>query len=109
MARSFARLFSGALLPRMLLAQSAPPAEPVSREEVIASEQARKAAQGRPPKRDRAEELILKAEKMFLVDPSGFFPYFDSVYQGGGLTPARAIAGFMATTRFGKSKGSTRS
>jgi hypothetical protein len=105
MARCLARLFIGALLPGMLLAQSAPPAEPASREEVIAAEQARKAAQGRPPKRDRAEELVLKGEKMFLVDPSGFFPYFDSVYQGGGVTLGAGYRWFYGDNTFWEVKG----
>jgi hypothetical protein len=104
-ARCLTRLFSGALVAGMLFAQSAPPAEPASREEAIASEKARKAADSRPPERDRAEEIVLRAEKLFLVDPSGFFPYFDSVYQGGGLTLGAGYRRFYGDNTFWEVKG----
>jgi hypothetical protein len=74
------------ILPGILQAQSAAPALPASRQENLAAQQAQKAQASRPPVPDRAEALIRKAEALFLETPSGWFPYFDSVYQGGGLT-----------------------
>jgi len=52
----------------------------------LAALQVEKAKVTKPYQPDRAEGLIRKFETMFLLDPSGFYPYFASVYQGGGLT-----------------------
>ena len=52
----------------------------------IAAEQAVKATQLAPPKSHWAEDLILKARQTMVEQPSGFYPYFDSVYSGGGFT-----------------------
>jgi hypothetical protein len=59
---------------------------PESRAAGIASRQADKSKSLTPPVPDKAEALIQRVEKLLILDPSGFFPYFDSVYQGGGLT-----------------------
>ena len=58
-----------------------------------------------PPTRDKAEELVRKMEAVFLVDPSGFFPYFDSVYQGGGLTGGAGYRKFYGDNTFWEVKG----
>ena len=55
--------------------------------------------------RSKAEEWVLKAEELFLVDPSGFFPYFDSVYQGGGLTLGAGYRKFFSDNSFWDVKG----
>jgi len=57
-----------------------------SREESIAARQAEKAKGAVAPVPDKAEALVLKLEKMLLLEPTGFYPYFGSVYQGGGFT-----------------------
>src|SRR5262249_49755543 len=83
-AGRLAILLGAAALPGTLLAQLS--IQPASREEGYAQQQAEKAAASEPPKPARAEEIMRKVETLFLLDPSGFFPAFESVYQGGGLT-----------------------
>ena len=52
----------------------------------IAAEQAAKAAHLAPQQPNWVEDLILTARKTMVEQPSGFYPYFDSVYSGGGFT-----------------------
>jgi len=80
-------------------------AQPASRAEAIAAEEAEKAKTLEPPKLSKAEEWVLKGEQLFLVDPSGFFPYFDSVYQGGGLTLGAGYRKFFGDNSFWDVKG----
>jgi hypothetical protein len=83
-----------------------PAQEPVaSRQEGIAEQQAQKARSIKPYKPNKAEEWVQKAETMFLVDPSGFYPYFDSVYQGGGLTLGAGYRKFIGDNTFWDVKG----
>jgi outer membrane protein assembly factor BamA len=57
-----------------------------TREGVIAAQQAEKATRLAPRVPSKAENLILAAEHMLLLEPSGFYPVFGSVYSGGGFT-----------------------
>ena len=57
-----------------------------TRAAAIAAEQAEKATRLAPQHRSWAEEMILTARQMIVLQPSGFYPYFDSVYSGGGFT-----------------------
>jgi hypothetical protein len=52
----------------------------------IAAEQARKAAESAPYEPSAAERWAIAVHHEFLSDPSGFYPYFGSVYSGGGFT-----------------------
>ena len=52
----------------------------------IAEEQASKAAHLAPREPPFAEKLVIAARQMMVLEPSGFYPYFDSVYSGGGFT-----------------------
>jgi hypothetical protein len=52
----------------------------------IAAEQADKATRLAPQQPNRVEDLILTVRKMLIEQPSGIYPYFDSVYSGGGFT-----------------------
>jgi hypothetical protein len=52
----------------------------------IADEQARKAQTLAPRDPPFAEKLVLAAHKMMVLQPAGLYPYFDSVYSGGGFT-----------------------
>ena len=52
----------------------------------IAAEQARKAAETVPYVPSAAERWVMTVHHEFLTDPSGFYPYFASVYSGGGFT-----------------------
>jgi hypothetical protein len=57
-----------------------------TREEEIAALQREKAAHLAPHRPHWAEELLLTARQTLVEQPSGFYPYFDSVYSGGGFT-----------------------
>ena len=52
----------------------------------IAEEQARKAQALAPRDPPFAEKLVLAAHKGMVLQPAGLYPYFDSVYSGGGFT-----------------------
>jgi len=52
----------------------------------IADEQARKAKELAPREPPFAEKLVLAAHKLMVLQPAGVYPYFDSVYSGGGFT-----------------------
>ena len=57
-----------------------------SREALIASKQAEKSAQLRRYEPEGAERFIRKVEHVFISQPSGLYPWFESVYSGGGFT-----------------------
>ena len=57
-----------------------------TREAEIAALQREKAARLAPHRPHRAEELLLQVRQTLIEQPSGFYPYFDSVYSGGGFT-----------------------
>ena len=57
-----------------------------TREAEIAALQREKAAQLAPHRPHRAEELLLQVRQTLIEQPSGFYPYFASVYSGGGFT-----------------------
>jgi len=57
-----------------------------TREAEIAALQQEKATRLAPHRPHRAEELLLQARQSLIEQPSGFYPYFDSVYSGGGFT-----------------------
>jgi outer membrane protein assembly factor BamA len=73
-------------IPFILLLLSAPALAQDSRAEAIAAQQADKATRLTPQQRHWAEELVLTVQKTLVQQPSGFYPYFDSVYSGGGFT-----------------------
>jgi hypothetical protein len=100
-------VLTGLAISTTLLGQSsgsAPP-EPATRAETIAVQQADKAKTAKPPEPDRVEKLVDRAQKIFLVDPSGFFPYFDSVYQGGGITGGAGYRKYFGDNTFWQVKG----
>ena len=57
-----------------------------TREAEIAALQREKAAHLAPHRPHWAEELLLQARQTLVEQPSGFYPYFASVYSGGGFT-----------------------
>lgn len=64
-----------------------PPAEAQdSRAAEIAAEQARKAAELKRYEPGTAERWVVKLQREFLADPAGLYPFFGSVYSGGGFT-----------------------
>ena len=76
----------GALLACLLTAIAAPAAGQSSRADVITQQEAAKAKKLTPPAPNKAEALVAKIQDIMLENPSGFYPYFDSVYSGGGFT-----------------------
>jgi hypothetical protein len=75
-----------ALALAILVAATVPAAAQDSREAEIAAEQAKKASQLRPYEPGAAERWAVTLRKEFLDEPAGFYPYFASVYSGGGFT-----------------------
>ena len=73
------------LVPVVAGAQS-PPAPENSRAAAIANEQAEKAKALQPYVPSAFERKLLWLKREFLEQPSGFYPYFASVYSGGGFT-----------------------
>jgi hypothetical protein len=57
-----------------------------TRAAAIAAEQAEKATRLAPHQPNRIEDLILTMRQTMVEAPSGFYPYFASVYSGGGFT-----------------------
>lgn len=57
-----------------------------TREAEIAAAQRDKATRLAPHRAHWAEELVLQVRQTLVEQPSGFYPYFDSVYSGGGFT-----------------------
>lgn len=64
----------------------APSADDQTRVADIAAEQARKAAELKPYVPSGAERWATALHHDFLTDPSGLYPFFGSVYSGGGFT-----------------------
>jgi hypothetical protein len=65
---------------------SAPQAGDQTRFAEIAAEQARKAGESKPVVPSAAERCATAVRRELLTEPSGFYPYFGSVYSGGGFT-----------------------
>jgi hypothetical protein len=76
-----------------------------SREATVAAQQADKAKTGRPPQPSKAEQWVRKFEGIYLEDPSGFYPYFGSVYHGGGLTLGAGYRKYYGDNTFWDLKG----
>jgi len=88
-----------------LFGQGPPAPEPASRADSISQQQAEKAKTSQPSKPDKAEALVRRFEDMFLLDPAGFFPAFESVYRGGGLTLGGGYRRFYGDNTFWQVKG----
>jgi hypothetical protein len=67
-----------------------------TREAQIAAEQARKAAEKAVYVPGAAERWAVTLKREFLENPSGFYPYFASVYSGGGFTLGAGYRQFYA-------------
>jgi hypothetical protein len=57
-----------------------------TREESIAAQQAAKAAQLEPYTPNKAEQILAQLQDTLILQPGGFYPFFGSVYSGGGFT-----------------------
>ena len=83
-----------ALIAVVLLGSSADAQE--SRAAEIAAEQARQAAQAKPYEPGSAERWAVALRREFLTEPSGLYPYFASVYSGGGFTLGAGYREFVS-------------
>jgi len=75
-----------ALALAMSAGASLPAAAQETRAETIARAQAEKASKLAPYEPGAAERIAAAMKRQFVDTPSGFYPYFDSVYGGGGFT-----------------------
>jgi outer membrane protein assembly factor BamA len=76
-----------------------------TRTEEITKKQEEKAAKSQPYKPNRYEEIMNRLEESFASPPSGFFPYFGSVYPGGGFTLGAGYRHFYAREAVWEIKG----
>jgi hypothetical protein len=82
-----------------------PAATPKSRQEVLAGQQIEKLKKSQPSQPDKIEAWIEKFEQMLLLDPSGYYPYFASVYHGGGFTLGSGYRRYFGDNTFWDVKG----
>jgi hypothetical protein len=70
----------------LMAAHSNPCAAQDSRAAIIGAQQEEKAKTATPYTPGGAERVLVAVEREFLQDPNGLYPYFGSVYSGGGFT-----------------------
>jgi hypothetical protein len=75
------------------------------RADLIAQAQAEKAQQLKPYEPGRAERLALQVKRRLFETPEGFYPWFDSVYSGGGLTGGAGYKKFYGDRTFWDARG----
>jgi hypothetical protein len=78
----------------VLVVSSVPARAQDSRAEAIAGEQAEKAKDLKYADPISAKRWVLAIRDSFLEEPTGLYPYFSSVYAGGGLTAGAAYRRF---------------
>ena len=84
---------------------SAPAAAQETRADVIAQAQAEKAQRLAPYEPGTAERIALDIKKRVLETPDGFYPWFESVYSGGGLTLGAGYRRFYGDRAFWDARG----
>jgi outer membrane protein assembly factor BamA len=76
-----------------------------SRADIIAQAQAEKAQHAAPYVPSRAEEIATQVQHRFFETPSGFYPWLDSVYGGGGFTLGAGYRDFSGDRTFWDVRG----
>ena len=71
-----------------------------TREAIIAAAQAAKAQELRPYEPSKAERIASDLKGRLLDTPEGLYPWFDSVYSGGGLTGGAGYRRFIGDASF---------
>jgi len=71
-----------------------------TRSATITAEQADKASRLKPYEPHWSENLLISARKTLVEEPSGLYPYFDSVYSGGGFTAGVGYRHFTGDRTF---------
>jgi len=82
-----------------------PVAAQATREAQMAAEQARKAAESRQYEPGAGERWLVTLRREFLTEPSGFYPFFGSVYSGGGFTAGAGYRRFYGDRTYWDAKG----
>jgi hypothetical protein len=76
-----------------------------SRAATIADAQAAKAGQLTPYEPTKAERIAADVKRRLLETPHGFYPWFDSVYSGGGFTLGAGYRHFVGDQSFLSARG----
>jgi hypothetical protein len=79
-----------------------------SRADSIAKQQENKSKSLEPEVQDRVEQFIAKMTRggwFFSANPRGLYPYFDSVYSGGGFTLGAGYRGYYGDYAFAEARG----
>ena len=76
-----------------------------TREAIIAEAQATKARELRPYVPSKAERIAGDLKGRLLDTPEGWYPWFDSVYSGGGLTGGAGYRRFVGDRSFVDARG----
>jgi hypothetical protein len=71
----------------------------------IAAAQATKAASLTPYVPSKAERMAVDLKRMLFETPNGFYPWFDSVYSGGGFTLGGGYRQFYGDRTFWNARG----
>jgi len=71
-----------------------------TRSGTISAAQEEKAARLAPYQPNQAEKLLLKVRGALIDQPAGLYPYFGSVYSGGGFTLGAGYRGFTGDRTF---------
>jgi hypothetical protein len=76
-----------------------------SRAAIVAAAQADKARHAAPYEPAKAERIAADVQRRLLQTPQGLYPWFDSVYSGGGLTGGAGYRRFVGDRTFVDARG----
>ena len=76
-----------------------------SRADAIAQEQEKKAAALKPYQPGGVERALTRVERIFVQTPSGFYPFFGSIYTGGGFAVGPGYRAYYGDRTFWDLKG----
>jgi hypothetical protein len=88
-----------------LLVLPAPLAAQQTRASIIAEAQAAKAAQLAPYEPNKAEQIAADFKRRLFESPNGFYPWFESVYGGGGFTLGAGYRQFYGDRTYWTARG----
>ena len=80
-------------------------AQETTRAAEIAAAQAEKAQRLTPYRPSKAEQIADEVQDRLLETPEGFYPWFDSVYSGGGFTGGAGYRHFIGDRTFVDTRG----
>jgi hypothetical protein len=101
--RSFA-LLGGAVTVIAVLAATAS-AQDTTRAAEIEAAQADKARRLAPYESNKAEQIAIDVKDWLFESPEGFYPWFDSVYSGGGFTGGAGYRRFIGERTYWDARG----